>query len=360
MSDVGGQWADRAYIGSFTSAGGRGITTASIDAESGALTELHHTDNDVADPSYLTLTEGPGGRYRPGGHLYAVSERDVGGAAAFSLDDRDRPVLIGRPPPVRGGAPTHLTIAAGHLLTANYGSGSVSALPATRRRHPREPRLACCSTPATGPSRPGRRDRTPTQVLPDPARPLGAQRRPRHRLRPGVRPADACPDGELLTADGDRAAPRHRARATSPSTPTGAHAYVLNELDTDRHRLPLGRRTGTLEPLGETRPCRRTPHRSATTPRSLSSRPTAASVGRQPRATTASRSSPSTPTASAWSWPARCPAAATGPATSPCDPSGRWLYAANERSGDVTWFDVDPVTGTPHRAGARQRPGRSA
>lgn len=34
------------------------------------------------------------------------------------------------------------------------------------------------------------------------------------------------------------------------------------------------------------------------------------------------------------------------------DPSGRRLYAANERSGDVTWFDVDPLTGRPHRAGS--------
>lgn len=34
------------------------------------------------------------------------------------------------------------------------------------------------------------------------------------------------------------------------------------------------------------------------------------------------------------------------------DPSGSRLYAANERSGDVTWFDVDPLTGQPRRAGS--------
>lgn len=28
------------------------------------------------------------------------------------------------------------------------------------------------------------------------------------------------------------------------------------------------------------------------------------------------------------------------------------LYVANERSGDVTWFDVDPETGRPSRAGS--------
>jgi 6-phosphogluconolactonase (cycloisomerase 2 family) len=34
------------------------------------------------------------------------------------------------------------------------------------------------------------------------------------------------------------------------------------------------------------------------------------------------------------------------------DRTGRRLYAANERSGDVTWFEVDPLTGRPHRAGS--------
>jgi 6-phosphogluconolactonase (cycloisomerase 2 family) len=29
------------------------------------------------------------------------------------------------------------------------------------------------------------------------------------------------------------------------------------------------------------------------------------------------------------------------------DPSGRWLYVANQRSGDVVWFPIDPGTGIP-------------
>ena len=40
------------------------------------------------------------------------------------------------------------------------------------------------------------------------------------------------------------------------------------------------------------------------------------------------------------------------------DPSGSRLYAANERSGDVTWFDVDPATGIPQQAGSVDVPGR--
>ena len=42
----------RAYIGSFTAAGGLGITTAAVDPDTGALTPLHSTDA-VPNPSYL-------------------------------------------------------------------------------------------------------------------------------------------------------------------------------------------------------------------------------------------------------------------------------------------------------------------
>nr|WP_315986197.1 beta-propeller fold lactonase family protein [Streptomyces sp. adm13(2018)] len=62
-------------------------------------------------------------------------------------------------------------------------------------------------------------------------------------------------------------------------------------------------------------------------------------------------------------------AAATLVATVPCggtwprdltlDPSGRHLYAANERSGDVTWFALDPETGIPVRAGSVDVPAAS-
>ncbi|WP_432251007.1 beta-propeller fold lactonase family protein [Streptomyces sanyensis] len=68
-----------AYIGSFTSAGGHGITAASVDAATGALTATSTTAA-VADPSYLAVR--PGGRV-----LYAVSETAEGAAAAFTAGD---------------------------------------------------------------------------------------------------------------------------------------------------------------------------------------------------------------------------------------------------------------------------------
>ncbi|WP_159057130.1 beta-propeller fold lactonase family protein, partial [Streptomyces scabiei] len=114
----GGRRPRRAYIGSFTSAGGLGVLTAAVDEESGALTVLGGAD-DVPDPSYLALSPG-------GDTLYAVSERPEGAVAAYRVTG-DRPELTG-PPVAVGGGPTHLCLHAGHALTADHGSGSATAV----------------------------------------------------------------------------------------------------------------------------------------------------------------------------------------------------------------------------------------
>ncbi|WP_143664446.1 beta-propeller fold lactonase family protein, partial [Streptomyces sp. NRRL B-24572] len=58
----------RAYIGSFTSAGGLGVLAADVDEETGALTVTGGSDA-VADPSFLALA---------GPVLHAVSETEAG------------------------------------------------------------------------------------------------------------------------------------------------------------------------------------------------------------------------------------------------------------------------------------------
>ncbi|MFD8016058.1 lactonase family protein [Streptomyces sp. NPDC059762] len=108
----------RAYLGSFPSAGGLGVLAADVDPATGALTLTGATDA-VADPSYLALADGV---------LYAVSETEPGAVAALAPDGA-APRPLGDPVPVGGAGPTHLAVAAGHLLTANYTSGSVSVLP---------------------------------------------------------------------------------------------------------------------------------------------------------------------------------------------------------------------------------------
>lgn len=83
-SDGGGEARSdgRAYIGSFTSAGGRGVIATTVDTDTGALTELGATDA-LADPSYLALSA-------DGSMLYAVSEGEEGAAAAFEVTPAPR------------------------------------------------------------------------------------------------------------------------------------------------------------------------------------------------------------------------------------------------------------------------------
>jgi len=355
--DVSGHWADRAYIGSFTSAGGRGITTASIDAASGALTELHHTEMLVPDPSYLALTEGPGGRGSTGGHLYAVSERDIGGAAAFSLADRERPALLGDPTPVKGGGPTHLTIAAGHLVTANYGTGSISALPVRADGTLGSPASVHMHS-GSGPEKARQEGPHAHAVVPDPsgrwllAVDLGTDSVWVYDLR------DAGPEGESLPQTEAElrpgTGPRHLA-----FHPGGAHAYVVNELESTVTVCRWDAVNGRLERTGETR----TVPENASQERNYPSELVVSADGRFAWAANRGHDSIAVLALSvagdAMELTGTVPCGGHWPRDLALHPSGRWLYAANERSGDVTWFDIDQASGTPHRAGCLVAPAAS-
>lgn len=147
----------RAYIGSFTAAGGPGIVTAEVDPGSGALTVLSSV-NAVQDPSCLTLA--PDGRT-----LYAVSETADGAVAAYRVDG-DKPDPAGRPVPVDGSGPTHLGLFDGHVLTANYGSGSVTAVPVRPDGTLARSASSVLRHSGAGPHTPANRGRTPTTCSP--------------------------------------------------------------------------------------------------------------------------------------------------------------------------------------------------
>jgi 6-phosphogluconolactonase len=349
VSDVSGQWADRAYIGSFTSAGGRGITTASVDTVSGALTELHHTGNAVPDPSYLTVAGGTGGTGSPGGHLYAVSECDTGGAAAFSLADRDRPELLGEPTAVRGGGPTHLTVVAGVLITANYGSGSISALP-VRADGTLGSRASVHMHTGSGPETARQEGPHAHAVVPDPsgrwllAVDLGTDSVWIYDVR------DACPEGELPPcAEASLrpgSGPRHLV-----FHPEGSYAYVVNELGSTVTVCSWDAEQGELEPLSEVP----TVPVGGVHERNYPSELVVSEDGRFAWAANRGHDSISvfavSASGDAVQLTGTVPCGGHWPRDLALHPSGLWLYAANERSGDVTWFDIDPASGTPHRSG---------
>ncbi|MFH8410902.1 lactonase family protein [Streptomyces sp. NPDC018019] len=338
----------RAYIGSFTSAGGRGIVTAAVDAESGALTPLHTTDA-VGNPSYLVPA--PDGR-----HLYAVSETSDGAAAAFTLTERG-PELLGGPVPVRGSDPTHLALWAGHLLTANYSSGSVSALPVRADGSLAEP-AAVLRHEGDGPHPDRQEGPHAHAVVPEPAG---------RRLLSVDLGTDSVRVCELAAAGGELAVrhevplrpgsgPRHLA-----FHPRGGHAYVVNELASTVTPCRWDAGTGTLTPLTETAIL--PPDMLGDAVDNYPSELVVSHDGRFAWAANRGHDSISVlaidPSGERITLVTTVPCGGHWPRDLALHPGGRYLYAANERSGDVTWFAIDTRTGMPERGGAIEVPAAS-
>lgn len=340
--------APRAFIGSFTSSGGRGIVQATVDPDTGSLTPTAVVDT-VPDPSYLALGRRPGG----GPVLYCVSERTEGAVAAFDVAG-PAPVPLGAPVPVEGADPTHLAVVAGHVVTANYGSGSVTALPLGADGVPGKPGRVL-GNEGSGPDPERQEGPHAHQVVPDPSGrwvlsvDLGTD-----AVR--VCELDAATGGLRLHASvplPPGTGPRHLVLH-----PRGTHAYVLGEL---RPVVTVCRWDGAS---GELRPVAEFPlFPDGSDVHVQPSAPVISLDGR--RLWAAVRGTDTVVVLSVDEDGERLevltsvPCGGTWPRDLVLDPSGRRLYAANERSGDVTWFDLDE-DGVPRRAGAVDVPAASS
>ncbi|MER7759324.1 lactonase family protein [Streptomyces sp. NPDC097619] len=330
-------------MGSFTSAGGHGITTATADPDTGALTALATTGS-LPDPSYLALDP-------DGGPLYAVSETARGAAAAFARTPEGlRP--LGPTTPVGGDGPTHLSVAGPWLLTAHYASGGVSTLP----------RAADGSLGG------------PPRVLdhhgsgPDPDRQKGPHA---HQILPSpdgrwVLSVDLGTDSLWIAAldPGDGTLTPHSETALRPGTgprhlafhPGGRLLYVLHELEpvlTVCHWDPA---TGTAVPATEVRVADHGPDGARAYPSALVADPAGRFLWAAVRGTDTLVVLALDPAGTDPRPTATVDCGGTWPRDLALDPAGRRLYAANERSGDVTWFAIDPADGRPVRSGSLALP----
>ncbi len=335
-----GDMRRRAFIGSFTAAGGPGIVTAAVAPGTGELTVLSGTDR-LPDPSFLTLAP-------DGNTLYAVSETAEGAVAAFRVSG-DKPEPAGRPVPVGGDGPTHLALHAGHVLTANYGSGSVTVVPL--RADGTLARAASGVLRHTGSGPHAQRQQGPHahQVRPDPS----------GRWAVSV---DLGTDSVRVCTLTDGALTVHRETALRPGSgprhlafhPDGSHAYVVNELAPTVTVCRWDAAEGVLQPLTEVPVLPGAPAGDAY-PSGIVASPDGRFVW------TATRGE------DVLSVFAVEPDGLRLTGTVPCGghwpreiaESGGFLYVANERSGDVTWFALDPATGVPRRAGSLALPAAS-
>ncbi|WP_405792571.1 lactonase family protein [Streptomyces sp. NBC_00029] len=329
----------RAHIGSFTSSGGRGVTTAAVDPRTGALTPLSVTA--AEDPSYLALAPATG-------VLYAVNETERGAVTAF------RPTAQGLAPlgasvRVGGSGPTHLSLAGGRLLTANYTSGSVSSLPIAADGSPGGP-AHVLSHRGSGLDSDRQEGPHVHQVLPDPSGrwvlsvDLGTDSVRVCALDPATGALRVHTETALRAGTGPRHLVFH---------PEGAMVYVLHELEPQVTVCRWNGASGQLEPVGEA------PVASPGVSGGVRAYPSAIVASPGGRFLWAAvRGADAVVTLSLADGPGKprlTGAVACGgawPRDLAVDHSGSRLYAANEHSGDVTWFDVDPLTGQPHRAGS--------
>ncbi|MCA1222385.1 lactonase family protein [Streptomyces sp. 8L] len=335
----------RAFIGSYTGAGGRGIVVADVSADTGALTE-RSVQSGLSEPSYLKLSE-------DAGVLYAVSETDHGLAAAFRAGADGALAPLGEFRALGAAAPAHLTLAGGHLLVANYGSGSVTVLPVGEDGALGE----ACSVYAHeggGPNAERQEGPHAHQVLPDPSGrwivsvDLGTDSVRVYRL-------DTV-DG-TLAAHSETVLTRGRGPRHLAFHPDGRHAYVLHELHPSLTVCRWDAETGALEALGEA-PLLPEPARER-----AESYASAIVVDRGGRFVWAANRGHDSISVLALDdsyekagLVTTVPCGGRWPRDLALDPAGRRLYAANEHSGDVTWFDIDPATGVPVKAGALELP----
>ncbi|GAA3837724.1 lactonase family protein [Streptomyces chiangmaiensis] len=328
----------RAYIGSFTAAGGRGVLTATVDPDSGALSVVSAVDG-VPDPSYLALS---------GTRLYAVSETADGAVAVYRLDG-DRPRLTGPPVPVGGSEPTHLSLHAGHVLTANYGSGSVTALPLRGDGTLVEGAAAVLRHEGSGPVADRQLSPHAHQVQPDPS-------------GRWIVSVDLGTDSVRVCVLHDGALTLHHETALRPGSgprhlafhPDGRRVYVLNELTPAVTVCRWDAEAGRLEPVAEA-PVLPDEVAGDAYPSGIVVSPDGRFVWTATRgqdvlsvlAVEDDGVGRATTVPCGGVWP-RAIALSEG-----------FLYVANERSGDVSWFAVDPVSGVPRRRGSMEAPAAS-
>ncbi|QKW36115.1 lactonase family protein [Actinomadura sp. NAK00032] len=114
--------SERAFwVGTYTGEAGAGAGIYRVVRRADGTLEAPELAAEAVNPSYLAAHPGKG-------VLYAVREEDAGGVAAYAVDG-GRLREIGRRP--AGALPCHLSVTpdGGHLVAADYGSGTVRAYP---------------------------------------------------------------------------------------------------------------------------------------------------------------------------------------------------------------------------------------
>ncbi|HET7216579.1 MAG TPA: lactonase family protein [Vicinamibacterales bacterium] len=218
----------RVYIGTYTGAKSKGIYLSRLNPATGAMT-VPALVAETPSPSFLAL-------HPTTNYLYAVNEVDAfagkptGSVSAFAIDRASGGLTALNQQSSGGKGPAHLIVDRGgaNVLVANYGGGSVAALPIEKDGNLRAPSSVIQHTGASvNPSRQKEPHAHSVNLDASGRRAyvadLGLDKIMIYGFDPatGVLTANAPPSAAVAPGSG----PRHLALH-----PSGRFAYVINEL----------------------------------------------------------------------------------------------------------------------------------
>ncbi|MDX3850789.1 lactonase family protein [Streptomyces sp. AK02-01A] len=327
------------FLGTYTSeaGGGTGVGLAAYDSGTGGISGTG-TLTGVDNPSYLAV-------HPDGGTLYTVNERRDGGVTAIALSDGGAHTVLGTRG-TGGAGPTHLSVHPGGrwLLSANYTSGSVAVHPIdTSGALGERTDLVTHSAPPPGPGQDGPHAH---QIITSPdgghvlAVDLGNDTVYTYRLDTTAGTLTRVSYATVRAGAGPRHLTFH---------PSGAFAYLANELDNTVVVCAYDAGTGVLTP-GE--------------PQSTGAGGAGSSFPAQLVVTPdggfaylANRGHNSLTRYAVEADGARLrlldtvPVGGDFPRQLALSPTGELLFAANQRSNSVTVFHVNPSGGELRSAG---------
>jgi 6-phosphogluconolactonase len=337
------------YIGTYTGKGSQGIYGWRLDAGSGKLAPLGLVAETV-NPSFLAVH--PNRRF-----LYAVSEisgsgGERGGAvAAFSIDRQSGKLTFLNRVSSKGAGPCYVTVdqTGKTVLVANYGGGSVAALPVKADGSLEEASAHIQHTGSSGVN--PKRQRAPyahsINVSPDNrfalAADLGLDQVLVYRL--DAAKGTLTPNDPPFVRTDPGGGPRHFA-----FHPKGRFAYVINELTSSLSAFSWDPARGVLKPLQTV----------STLPKDFQGDNTCAEVQAHPNGRFVYGSNRGHDSIAVFSVDAgkgtltpveHVSTQGRTPRNFTIDPTGGWLFAANQASGNVVLFRIDQKTGRLTPAG---------
>lgn len=327
------------YIGTYTGPKSQGIFMASFDSKSGKLSA---PDLAVAaqSPSFLALhpnrpilcAVGEGARIGP---------RKEGAVTSFAIQPNGRLTQLSQQPS-GGGGPCHLAVDAKgtSVLVANYGSGSIAAMPLGE-----DGKLGEAKTVVQhkGSSVDQRRQAGPHahQIVPDPAGrfalvcDLGLDQVLVYRMKDtAVLEPNEPPYGSVSPGAGPRHLGFH---------PNGRWVYVINEMGSSVTAFHYDGPRGALKEF----------QTISTLPSSFQGKSSCAEIEVHPSGKFLYGSNRghdsvavfSISDAGKLSVVEHEPCGGKTPRFIGIDPTGKWLLSANQDSDGVTVFGIDPATG---------------